>query len=253
MQGKKLIFIVAAILAGCSPARRANIGIPFEKADSYIELSDKILSRNMTTGNFNIVKAEVEIINNGDSQKLIASCKYRTPENYLLSIRNRTGIEAARIYITKDTILINDRIYRKLYCGSNEYLMDKYGLATNALPLIFGDYIDQITEIEQLKDCKNGTAEIQGYLDRKEIWYYLDCGRAKVSAISLCDKAGTAGINFRYSNFKSVGKFIYPGQINIEDIKGRTKIGIKILSVEYQNIEQIGFIPGRNYEKIILK
>ena len=82
--------------------------------------------------------------------------KYRLPGNYLVSIRNKTGMEAARVYVTHDTVLINDRIYRKLYIGSNEYLLKKYGIATNSLPLVFGDYLKGLSEVEILKDCSNG-------------------------------------------------------------------------------------------------
>ena len=40
----------------------------------------------------------------------MATIKYELPDKYLISIRSKAGIEAARIFITKDTVLINDRI-----------------------------------------------------------------------------------------------------------------------------------------------
>lgn len=207
----------------------------------------------MTSRDFNIVKAEVEVLNNGDSQKLIASMKYRIPGNYLLSIRNKTGIEAARVYLTHDTVLINDRIYRKLYCGSNEYLLKKYGIATNSLPLVLGDYLNGLSDVEILKDCSDGISQIQGYFDRKEIWYYLDCNRLKVTAVTISDKMGTDGINMRFSDFRFNGNNSYPAVISIEDMMEKTKIVIKILSVEFSENDKIEFVPGKNYERIILK
>ena len=253
MSGKEILIFSAILLSGCSSVKKAEIKIPAKTSDSGLEITTRILNRNMTSSNFNIVKAEVEVLNNGDSQKIIASMKYRLPGNYLVSIRNRTGIEAARVYVTHDTVLINDRIYRKLYCGSNEYLLKKYGIATNSLPLVLGDYLNGLSDIEILKDCSDGVSQIQGYLDRKEIWYYLDCNRAKVTAVSISDKAGTDGINMKFSDFRFNGSNSYPAVISIEDMMERTKIVIKILSVEFNESDQIEFIPGKNYERIILK
>ena len=241
------------MISGCSSVKKAEISVPVRSSDSSLELTERVLNRNLTKGNFNIVKAEVEIINNGDSQKLIASMKYRVPGNYLVTIRNRTGIEAARVYITHDTVMINDRIYRKLYCGSNEYLLKKYGIATNSLPLVLGDYLNGLSEVEILKDCTGGISQIQGYLESKEIWYYLDCNKSKVTAVTISDKAGTAGINMKFSDFTNNENNSYPEKISIEDAMEKTKIIIKIISVDLNDNNQIEFIPGKNYERIILK
>ena len=69
--------------------------------------------------------------------------KFEYPDKYLISIKSRTGIEGARIYISEDTILFNDRINKKMYYGSSLYLKRKYGLTTNFLPLIFGDIVSR--------------------------------------------------------------------------------------------------------------
>ena len=253
MSGKEVIVIAAVILSGCSSVKKSMIKVPVKSEVNNLELAERTISRNLTGIDFNIVKAEVEIMNNGESQKLVASLKYRKPGNYLITIRNRTGIEAARVYITHDTVLINDRIYRKLYCGSNDYLLKKYGIATNSLPLVFGDYLRGLTEVETLKDCSNGTSEIQGYLETKEIWYYLDCNKAKVSAVTISEKTGAAGMNMKFGDFRFAENVTYPAKIMVEDILEKTQISIKIVSVDFTDSRQLEFIPGKNYERIILK
>jgi hypothetical protein len=253
MSGKEVIVILAITLSGCSSMKKTMTNLPVKSSDDRLALTERTTNRNLTARDFNIVKAEVEILNNGESQKLVATVKYRKPGNYLVTIRNRTGIEAARVYITHDTVLINDRIYRKLYCGSNEYLLKKYGVATNSLPLIFGDYLSDLTEVEILKDCTNGTSEIQGYLETKELWYYIDCKEAKVSAVTISEKTGTAGMNMKFGDFRSEGNIIYPAQIMVEDILEKTQISIKIGSVDLTDSRPLEFIPGKNYERIILK
>ena len=253
MSGKEVIIIAAVILSGCSTMKKAVVNAPVKSSSDNLGLTDRTLKKNLTGRDFNIVKAEIEIVNNGESQKLVASVKYRKPGNYLVTIRNRTGIEAARVYITQDTVMINDRIYRKLYCGSNEYLLNKYGIATGSLPLVFGDYLEGLKEVEILKDCNNGVSEIQGYLENKELWYYLDCNKAKISGVTISEKTGTAGINMKFGEFRYADNITYPGQIIIEDILEKTQISIKIVSVDFTDNRQLEFIPGKNYERIILK
>lgn len=253
MQRKILIFIAAFFLSGCSTVRKVTETGTVSNMGKYNSMTDRILSLNMTGNNFNIVKAEIEILNNNKKQELIASMKYRKEGNYLVTLKNRTGIEAARIYITKDTIMINDRFSKKLYCGSNIYLIKKYGIETNALPLVFGDYIDELKEVEKIRDCENGISEIQGYLNQKEIWYYLDCNKAKVLSVTISEKKGSAEMNIQFSNFRSIGEMVFPGKINIEDIASETKVQINIISIDYYKEEPIEFIPGKNYERIILR
>jgi len=221
--------------------------------DNNLGLSEKAISRNLTINDFNIVKANVEVTNNGEKQKLIASIKYRKIGNYLVTIRNRTGIEAARALVTTDTVLINDRIYRRLYCGSNDYLLKKYGVSADLLPLVFGDYLGGLTEVEVIKDCRNGISEIQGYHLNKELWYSVDCKRAKVTSVTVSEKNGTAGINMIFGDIRSEGNFVYPCRISLEDVSGKTKISIEIVSVDFTDQRELEFIPGKNYERIILK
>jgi len=119
--------------------------------------------------------------------------------------------------------------------------------------LIFGDYLNDLSELEVVKECMNGSAELQGYRGNKEIWYIIDCDKGKVSGVTISDKAGTTGINMKYSDFKQNGKMIFPEKIMIEDSKGNTRLNIFIGNMEYVTEDNIDFIPGRNYEKIILK
>ena len=59
------------------------------------------------------------------------------PDKFLISIKSHTGIEVARIFLTGDSIMINDRINKKLYYGSTSYLKNKYGLTTAVFPVIW--------------------------------------------------------------------------------------------------------------------
>ena len=252
MSGRTVVLVIAFIITGCSAIKRTGITYD-EKEYGYKNLVERVIAGNITKSNFNITKADIEVENNGKKQKLMANLKYRTPGIYLLSVRNKTGIEAARAYITKDTLMINDKIYKKLYCGSTEYLSDKYGISIGSLPLITGDFLYNFTEGYELAKCENGTEKIQGYLNGKKIWYYVNCNQAKVIAVSINDIGDAGGINMEFSNFKESDRYVFPETIQIEDFTKKTKIRIDISGVIFNKKDSIIFLPGRNYDKIMLK
>ena len=61
--------------------------------------------QNITNTDFYIQKAEIEFTNKDNRQKFLCSIKYQRPDKYLISIKSRTGIEGARIYVSEDSII----------------------------------------------------------------------------------------------------------------------------------------------------
>ena len=110
---------------------------------------ERIENQNLTKRNFFIQKAEIEILSEEENQKLIASIKFIYPDQYLISLKSKTGIEAARIFITDDTVLINDRINRKLYFGKPAQLKNKYGISPAVLPVVLGDFIKGNSKLDE--------------------------------------------------------------------------------------------------------
>lgn len=186
-------------------------------------------------------------------RKLLASVKYRTTGEYLISLKHKTGMEAARIYIKGDSVLVNDRINRNLYITSDNYLYERFGVGTKLVPLVFGDYLGNMTDVVTLRDCRSGVSEIQGSAGDRDIWYYIDCKTGKVSSVTVSDQVGRNSVSFSFSEHRKTGNYLYPGMIRIADNVGMGKVNIAIGSVEFRDSEKLEFIPGRNYEKIILK
>ena len=77
---------------------------------------ESIIKNNLSKENFYIQKADIKVTQDNISVRFIASIKFRKPDSLLISVKSRTGIEAGRAFITKDTILINDRIKQKITC-----------------------------------------------------------------------------------------------------------------------------------------
>lgn len=251
---RKVIIILFLIIfsLGCSVTKitgNRNSDISSKLSDNIFE---SIKEQNITNSSFFIQKAEIQVISKSTTEKLIGSIRFKDPDKYLISLKSRTGIEIARIYISDDTILISDRINRKLYFGSSLYLLKKYSFKTTFLPLIFGDLVINKypeTNIEkQTGDKFNFDCLVNGIL----IKYNIDNEKKKTIFTCLENSLNKNGINISYENFKKSGNILIPCKIEINNLLKNTLIKIKIVRAELKWNGNIEFIPGKGYELIEL-
>jgi uncharacterized protein YceK len=252
MQKLSLILTIILILSGCSAVRKQSRTVKNPEKKTVTELSE-IINANITKNNFVIQKASINIVNDGQEKKLLGTLKFRNTGTYLFSIKSNAGIEAARVLITNDTVLVNDRINRKFFYGSQEILAGKYGISFSMLPLILGDYVDFQEEREEKLVCKNGIGMIDFHDNEKNISYEIDCNIGKIIKAIILENAGTEGIKIGMSKFIISEGLSYPGVIVLEDMKKETVITLKIEKIRISEEENINFIPGNNYDKILLK
>ena len=252
MQKVTGILLVALFLYGCSAGRKSNvINIDITAAGNISDQS--IADRNLTKNDFYIPKAEIILYNESETVNLLATLKYQKEGGYIISIRTRGGVEVVRIMLANDTIMANDRINKKLYCGSTVYLENKYGISFGTLPVILGDYISDNDLKENNIDCNNGKAELFKSVGNRRIYYLLNCKEKKVEVAKFNSETGEGRIEVKFGNFKRTGNYLYPGTSTITDSETKSEIKIEIRKMEFVTIDNLKFIPGMNYEKIILK
>lgn len=241
-----MITILAVLLSGCVVLQKnkiANENLPCDIRN--------IIKNNYSDSDFNIIRADIKIIDQEQEQKLIANIRFKYPDIYLVSLRSRSGIEAARALITKDTIILNDRFNKKLYIGSGKYLSEKYGLRFSEIPVIFGDL-----KIDSLKDQNRliwdkGQGHYEKYIENGKVEYLLSCRENKILKADI--RSGKELINAAYSKFKKYDLKKVPGKIRIE-IKNRDiTIEINLVKVNFEAIGKINFVPGKDYNIVILK
>ena len=243
------MYMVLFLTGGCSVLRKQESGSnPAVVGESDMILWKEVVNQNVTASNFFISKADVELTGKGVSDKFIASIKYLVTGEYLISLRSRSGVEGARIYISRDTVLINDRINRKLYYGSGEKMSQKYGFSPSVIPVIFGDYItnDSSNEIEK---CINGEVKNSQLISGIGIDYTLNCRELKV----ISARAGDLNtIRLKFSEYLNLNAKKVAGEIEFEDIAREIKLTIRIRKMESPWEGEINFIPGSGYEHIPL-
>ncbi|MCX6253758.1 MAG: DUF4292 domain-containing protein [Bacteroidia bacterium] len=249
MQKIILILFVVILSTGCSVIR--NGSKKNYKSGSEIlpeKLFESIRKQNITLDNFFIQKAEIDIVTKNGKEKLLGSIKFRKPDKYLISIKSKIGIETARIFISNDTILVNDRINRKQYFGSTQYLEIKYGINDSVLPLIFGDYVAEILSDKIVEKCPNGKLDVDCIVGGIRIKYLIDCKRGK-SILTIAEKGSNDNkIEFNYGSFIKTGDALIPRKIEIKDLQSMTTIEIRIKKIETPWDGNIEFIQGNRYE-----
>lgn len=254
MQKVAAILVLFLAVTGCSIIKKGRSpNMQNLNALPKGDLINDTEKQNVTREGFFIPKAEIIVSELEGSEKLLASIKYKTPDEYLISIRNKTGIEAARIYISEDTILVNDRINKNLYYGSTFYLEEKYGISTALLPLIFGDYVGKMYPELNTHECIKGIVSIKGIISGIIISYNISCSNAKVINAVTQNNKGDRGIEFSFKEFLKKEQFIMPGLIEIKDIQRMTSIKIEIRKLETHWAGVLEFIPGSRYDKIKLQ
>ncbi len=253
MQKIALILSLVALSYGCSVTRMEVTRIfPGEYALKGDITVENLTKSNLTRSDFFIEKAEVKIINEGEEMSGLGSIKFQTPDKYLISLRSKTGIEAARIFLTKDSVYINDRINKKLYFGSSEDLKKRYGIANSFIPLLLGDYINDIQTVNKIGKCVEDKLETVGVIKGVRVRYIFDCSTGK-TIMAMPDYGRKEDqVTIEYSEFFMKNNKIVPGKVIVTDSLGRGIIEIRIRKIESPWEGSIEFVPGKQYEKIHL-
>jgi hypothetical protein len=237
-------------LIGCSVIKKKSVSENIDTEGSVSNLLEGIKRQNITNRNFFVQRAEIEVIADNYKQKLLASIKYNFPDKYLISLRSKTGVEVARIFITEDTVLVNDRFNKILYFGKPDNLKKKYNISHELLPIIFGDLI---TGKETLGDniiCTDNKADISYNLNGIKISYLVDCDRMKI--VSACQEIDikTNYKDIKYDDFVKVGYGLMPSMIHMDF--SEADITVKIEKIEAPWAGTVEFIPGSRYDLIEL-
>jgi hypothetical protein len=228
--------------------KKTNSNFELTKPLSNNSVLESVLNQNLTRKNFYIQKAEIKVSYGEEIQKLIASIKYVYPDKYLISLKSRSGVEAARIFITGDTVLINDRINRKIYFGKPEQLMNKYGVSAAILPVILGDLIYDKKTIEKQVNCINNSADLDCTINGLKLGYIVDCEQNKIVNTRLESSLRTNYVQIEYDKFINSGSGLTPSAIKVSYDKSVAEIKIINLVTPWDG--SVEFIPGNRYDLI---
>jgi hypothetical protein len=251
---QKIIFILAVlfVIPGCSLLRRGSPS-PNENINVNKRNPDIILRNNLSNQSFFLEKGEVSYKTDSVKENFLISLKLEYPDKYLISLRSKTGIEALRIFLTKDTLLINDRINKKLYYGKEKYLNSRFGVSLGMIPVLLGDLVLRSGWDNDQLICENSLSNIETSIRGQKLDYVIDCWNNKVLKVILENQNSERFIEIKFNKFKKKNKLSYPSVISIKNKKGNFEITIDILKIHSGLNDKIEFIPGRKFEQIELQ
>lgn len=252
MRKVTVIFICCYLFAGCSvlkgPAGKSgNVSMNPSRVTG-----NTLIANNITNENFSIPRVDVDVNSQGDHQKFLATVKYKAGEGYLISLRSRTGFEAARIFLGQDTLLINDRLSRTLYYGKPGNLRNITGYSGELLPLIFGDILTRQQSSAEIQ-CIDGKGQIEDDFSGYRIGYRIDCRMHKITEILHENSFNNAQTILTFDNFVEENGRIYPRTATINAKSAESSIIMVYNQIEFNWQGELEFVPGSNYERRQLK
>jgi hypothetical protein len=246
------LIVVTLISIGCS-ATRENSGrrepVINELKKSQIE---SVIDQNISNNGFFIEKGKISSSSAEGRISLFFNMKYNQKGIYLVSLRSITGMEAFRVYLDSDTVLINDRINKEVLTG-NPYAFEKIiGIPYELLIVLTGDiFVGKQVDMAEAP-CSAGTSLYSGYLRGLLMNYEIDCERKKISRLILASGIPGKSIIFSYSKFRNDDKRV-PRKIEIIDENRSVRISVKIEKISHPWFGNLEFIPGTGYEIKVIR
>jgi hypothetical protein len=239
--------VLLIVVSGCSVLPKGKISTS-GRPDGGVSgnMLKSVREHNIAKLNFYIQKAEIIVSTSSGKKKFLGSLKFEMPDKYLISLRTTTGIEVIRLFISGDTLMVNDRVNRILYCGSPEDLKKKYGITVSVIPLIFGDYINNEISRDDNANCEEGFLTVLGLINDIKVKYVIDCKREKIIR-AVEERILNSGVEIKYGSFLNSDGNIIAGRVFIEDAQKETTIEIRIRKYDFEWEGNIEFIPGNRY------
>jgi hypothetical protein len=244
-----ILFATAVIFCcGCSVSKKTR-----RELSSALQIdSKKVLKlaekQNITNGSFFIEKGKISTSGDEGKISLLFTMKYSQPGKYLISLKSITGIEAFRIYLTEDTVLINDRINKVTLYGEPFDFEKISGVPAPLLKIILGDvFINDENKVIP-EQCIDNRMNVNDYYKGLTIKSIINCKLGKINEVTLSSETPVEVINIFYSKYKQ-DNFKIPGHIEVNDFRKKVKIIIKIEKYSIPWPGEIEFIPGTGYKK----
>lgn len=241
---KKYIILFYLVLAGCS-----TTGLTSRSENDCRnpeEILKEALEKNLSNYGFYIQKGKITIIEGNAKTNLLFTMKYTRGESYLVSVRSLTGTEALRVLLTKDTILVNDRINRQVLYGEAEDFRRISGIPLGLLKICVGDLAGSNIRISSNEKSINKALIIYSLYSGINLNSTIDCKSRKVTRTVLFTENNENILEINYSDFRG-DNLLIPGKTGIVDSKRNIKIKIEIKRFIVPWYGDLDFFPGTNF------
>jgi hypothetical protein len=245
---KKIVLISAVLIiaCGCSGTRELSSGIDEGSRKNAREVVKNTLGRNLTGSGFFIHKGRISTSGEGGRFGLFFTMKFIPPSDYLISLRSRTGMEAFRVYISGDTVLINDRLNKSVLYGNLNDFEKISGLPAALLKVSFGDLFVIDPKLGEDETCIENEIKLSEYFMGMNVKTTVDCRKEKVTSVMLTTGVPDEFITIAYRKIRDDIHGL-PRKVEINDFRRKIKITLSLDKYTSPWIGEIEFIPGTGY------
>jgi hypothetical protein len=243
---KILIAVLLYASAGCSVLKK-NTTEPLPTTDSAVlNLLKQTRDQNISNNGFFIQRGRISTSGAVGRINLMFTLKFSGNGEYLISLRSGTGMEAFRVFLTKDTVLINDRINQNVLCGDPYEFARITGVPPDLMVIIFGDIFRESNKAVIFEDKSRNEIKIDDYFLGLQVKSIVDSKIKKVKSVMLTTGIPDEFIEINYSKYKG-DKFKIPGMIEVNDFRRNVKITVRIEKYSAPWYGELEFVPGKGY------
>ncbi len=248
-----IILLFGILLTGCSISGKRKASLLTDKVFSDSErFYDALKEDNLCSAGFYITRADIGVNTAALNIKLIATVKFKYPDSLFMSLRTRSGIEAGRLLITDDTVLVNDRINRKVHYGDPKDIEEKYNISSKEVFALFGDFLGQPVKSGNSVKCIDGLHYCETRLEGYRLKYEIDCYTRKPYRTFITGP-DESGIEALFTDFVKHEAKMVPNSIRVTLDKGKGTFTADIRNIETNWVGDIDFRTGRNYRNVRIR
>jgi outer membrane biogenesis lipoprotein LolB len=240
-------FIILVLSSGCATKKRATDYLSVSTGLSGTEIIKRVAAKNLTTTGFFIQKGKITTSGETGRISLYFTMKYSSDGKYLISLRSKSGIEAFRIYLSRDTILVNDRLKRNVLYGKSEDFEKITGLPAALLKISVGDlFINRPLNLKNI-NCVDDEIRIDDYFFGINIISTISCNAVKLKSVNVSTGEPGKYIIINYLKWRE-DTYTVPHKVEINDSGRKIKITISIDKYLAPWVGELDFIPGTGYK-----
>jgi hypothetical protein len=212
-----------------------------------LSLDKYVRGKNLSENGFYIKSIDLEFNDGKTKSNIAGSVRFEKPDKYLITLRSKTGIEFARIYLNRDSIFILDRLKHKVYRGPLKYVNRNYGFPAEILAVIFGDFIGNCTKVDEGEN-KGNIVKVKCLISGVVMRYELDREKGKAVSASVESRLGKDVSIIRYEKYKKENNAFFPEKIVMTNDSRKLSAVFRIRKIECPWNDKVEFNIDNRYE-----
>ena len=238
--GMFIIIVVCFIASSCRTGREIHRSLEEEKKGKEVTLESLKNNKNFEKY-LKLDGASVTMRINSKEERFSAGIAIKRDELLIISIIPMAGIEAMRVYCTKDSIIVLNRKEKTYYCETYGKILSRYGVHINFDDLvaicaneffiyekenenIYNVRYENVDNERRRAEYTNST-EKESKIQQSIIYNTI---KGTIEEILIVDDRKNMKMTVNYSNFIKVEEGVFPEKMAIMIKRGKNTLTMRI-------------------------